>query len=422
MSWLFDLDHWQEIKAALLRNRLRTFLTAFGVFWGIFLLMIMLGSGSGLHNGVMRGFEGGATNSFYVWTQRTQKPYAGMPAGRPVRLLNGDVQAIRDKVPEVAVVAPRNQLGGFQGGNNVTRGRKSGAFSVMGDHPEIRLIQGLRIETGRFLNPLDLEATRKVAVIGTRVRDLLFERGEDPIDQSIVINGVYFQVVGVFRSAQSGDDAERDTQTIFVPFTTFQRAFNFGDRVGWLAIISKPETPASVAEEKVLTLLKARHRVAPDDIRAFGHFNLEEEYQKVRGLFTGIRYLVWLVGVGTLAAGAIGVSNVMLIIVKERTKEIGIRRAVGAQPSAIVAQIVVESVMLTAIAGYLGLVAGIAVMEIVGRLLPAGDGARMFVNPDVGVGEALRALAVLMGAGLLAGLAPAQRALQVSPIVALRSE
>jgi putative ABC transport system permease protein len=370
----------------------------------------------------MRGFAGSATNSFYVWTQRTQKPYAGMPAGRPIRLANADIQAIRDKVPEVDIVAPRNQLGGFQGGNNVSRGRKSGAFSVMGDYPEIRLVQGLGIEAGRFLNPIDLEQSRKVAVIGSRVRDLLFARGEDPIDESIVINGVYFQVVGVFKSMQSGGDGERDAQTIFVPFTTFQRAFNFGDRVGWMAVISKPEVPASQAEEKVLALLKSRHKVAPDDLRAFGHFNLEEEYGKVQGLFGGIRILVWLVGVGTLAAGAIGVSNVMLIIVKERTKEIGIRRAVGARPSAIVAQIVVESVILTAIAGYLGLVAGIAVMETVGRLLPAGDSARMFVNPDVGIVEALRALAVLIGAGLLAGLAPAQRALQVSPIVALRSE
>jgi putative ABC transport system permease protein len=422
MRALFDLDHWQEIKTALLRNRTRTALTAFGVFWGIFLLMIMLGSGAGLHNGVMRGFEGGATNSFFVWTQRTQKPYAGLPAGRSVRLANADVQAIRDKVPEAEIVAPRNQLGGFMGGNNVTRGRKSGAFSIMGDYPEIQRIQSFRIDAGRFINPLDIDATRKVAVIGTRVRDVLFERGENPIDQSIVVNGVYFQVVGVFRSAQSGDDAERDEQTIFVPFTTFQRAFNFGDRVGWMAIVSKPDVPASEAEDKVLALLKSRHKVAPDDARAFGHFNLQEEFDKVQGLFRGIRILVWLVGVGTLAAGAIGVSNVMLIIVKERTKEIGIRRAVGARPSAIVGQIVLESVILTAAAGYFGLVAGIAVMEVVGRLLPAGDSARMFVNPDVGVSEALRALAILIGAGLLAGLAPAQRALQVSPIVALRSE
>ena len=422
MRFLFDLDHWQEIKIALLRNRLRTTLTAFGIFWGIFLLMVMLGSGSGLRNGVMRGFEGGATNSFFIWSQRTQKPYAGMPAGRRPQLTNADVQAIRDKIPAVEVVAPRNQLGGFAGANNVTRGRKAGAFSVMGDYPEIQRIQSFKIQSGRFLSPLDIEDSRKVAVIGTRVRDVLFERGEEPIGRSIVIHGVYFQVVGVFQSVQMGDDADRDAQTLFVPFTTFQRAFNFGERVGWLAVISQPHIPASQAEESVLSLLKSRHKVAPDDLRAFGHFNLEEEYTKVQGLFTGIRILVWLVGIGTLAAGAIGVSNIMLIIVKERTKEIGIRRAIGAKPPAVVAQIVLEAVILTAVAGYVGMVCGIAVMELVKQLLPPGDGSRMFTNPDVGVSEALQALAILVTAGVLAGLAPAQRALQVSPTVALRSE
>ena len=420
MGWLFDLDHWQEIKVALLRNRTRTTLTAFGVFWGIFLLMVMLGSGQGLRNGIMRDFEGGATNSFFVWTQRTQKPFAGLPAGRTLQLNIQDVQAIRDKVPEVQLVAPRNQLGGFMGGNNVSRGRKAGAFSVMGDYPEIRQIQSFKLEEGRFLNQFDMDDSRKVAVIGTRVRDVLFARGEQPVGQSIVIHGVYFQVVGVFRSVQSGDEADRDAQTIFVPFPTFQRAFNFGDRVGWMAVISRPDVPASAAEEKVLAVLRSRHKVAPDDQRAFGHFNLEEEFRKVQGLFAGIRILVWLVGVGTLAAGAIGVSNIMLIIVKERTKEIGIRRAVGAKPSAVVTQIVLEAVILTASAGYFGLIAGIALVEIVGRVLP--EGARMFTHPDVGVGEALRALATLIGAGVLAGLAPAQRAVQVSPIVALRSE
>ena len=420
MGWLFDLDHWQEIKVALLRNRTRTTLTAFGVFWGIFLLMVMLGSGQGLRNGIMRDFEGGATNSFFVWTQRTQKPFAGLPAGRTLQLNIQDVQAIRDKVPEVQLVAPRNQLGGFMGGNNVSRGRKAGAFSVMGDYPEIRQIQSFKLEAGRFLNQFDMDDSRKVAVIGTRVRDVLFARGEQPVGQSIVIHGVYFQVVGVFRSVQSGDDADRDAQTIFVPFPTFQRAFNFGDRVGWMAVISRPDVPASAAEEKVLAVLRSRHKVAPDDQRAFGHFNLEEEFRKVQGLFAGIRILVWLVGVGTLAAGAIGVSNIMLIIVKERTKEIGIRRAVGAKPSAVVTQIALEAVILTASAGYFGLIAGIALVEIVGRVLP--EGARMFTHPDVGVGEALRALATLIGAGVLAGLAPAQRAVQVSPIVALRSE
>lgn len=422
MNFLFDLDHWNEIKATLVHNRMRTALTAFGVFWGIFLLMIMLGSGSGLHNGVTREFSGSATNSFYLWTQRTQKPWAGMRAGRYLELSNADVEAIRERVPEAEVVAPRNRLGGYGSGNNVSRGGKSGAFGVMGDYPEIQRIESYRILEGRFLNPLDMRETRKVAVIGTKVRDVLFERGEDPVGKSIVVNGVYFQVVGIFQSPRSGEDADREAQTLFVPFTTFQRAFNFGDRVGWLAVISRSDVPASRAEERVLALLKERHKVAPDDLHAFGHFNVEEEYNKISGLFRGISILVWLVGAGTLAAGAIGVSNIMLIIVKERMKEIGIRRAVGARPSAVVIQIMTEAVILTASSGYLGMVAGIALVEGVSRFLPPGNSARMFSNPDVGLGQALQALAILIGAGLLAGLAPAQRALQVSPIVALRSE
>jgi putative ABC transport system permease protein len=422
MSAVFDLDHWHEIKAALLRNRARTLLTAFGVFWGIFLLMIMIGTGTGLRNGVMRGFAGSAANSFFIWTQRTQKPWAGLPAGRTFELNNADVQTIRDKVPEVEVVAPRNQLGGYSGGNNVVRGRKAGAFSVMGDYPEIQRIQSYAIVSGRFLNRLDLDERRKVAVIGTRVREVLFEPGEDPIGKSIVIQGVFFEVIGVFKGSQSGEDADRDAQSLFLPFTTFQRAFNYGDTVGWMAVISRPEVRASVAEEKVLALLKERHKVAPDDLRAFGHFNLEEEFSKIQALFGGIRILIWLVGTGTLAAGAIGVSNIMLIIIRERTKEIGIRRAVGAKPSAIVAQILVETVILTSVAGYLGMVAGIALVEVVGRVLPPGDSTRMFTNPDVGIAQALQALGILVAAGLLAGWAPAQRALQISPIMALRSE
>jgi putative ABC transport system permease protein len=383
--------------------------------------MVMLGSGSGLRNGVMREFADSATNSFFVWTQRTQKPFAGLPAGRSLELTNADVTAIRERVPQVELIAPRNQLRGFGGGNNVNRGRRTGAFSVMGDHPEIRLIQSLRMDSGRFLNALDVQDLRKVAVIGTRVREVLFASGEEPLGQSIVIQGVYFQVVGVFRTQQTGEAAEREAQTLFVPFTTFQRAFNYGDRVGWLAVVARPDQPAERVEEAVLALLRERHKVAPDDLRAFGHFNLAEEFQKVQGLFTGVRVLVWLVGIGTLAAGVIGVSNIMLIVVKERTKEIGIRRALGAKPSAVVGQVLSEALLLTSFAGYAGLVAGVGSIVALGTLLPPG-GMGMFLDPDVDLSEALSALAILITAGVLAGLAPAQRALAVSPTVALRTE
>ncbi len=421
MHFLFDLDHWQELRASLVRNRMRTFLTAFGVFWGIFLLMIMLASGAGLRNGATQGFAGSATNSFFIWTQLTQKAYAGFAAGRSLQLSNADVLAIRDKVPEVELVLPRNQVGGYGGGVNVTRGRRAAAFSVMGDYPEIQRIQTQRVESGRFLNALDIEERRKVAVIGTRVRELLFGGNERVLGESLVISGVYFQVVGVLSSQQAGAEADREAQTIFIPFTTSQRVFNYGEGVGWLAVISRADVRASLAEERTLALLRSLHQVAPDDLRAFGHFNTEVAFEKVQNLFRGIRSLVWLVGLGTLAAGVIGVSNIMLIIVRERTKEIGIRRALGATPLAVVLQIVSEAVLLTALAGYLGLVGGIALVVLVGRL-PGSAAVGMFLNPDIGLGDAFQALAILVAAGVVAGLAPAQRALAMRPTVALRSE
>jgi len=417
---IFDGDHWREIYEALRGNKVRTFLTAFGVFWGIFMLMVMLGAGNGLWNAIQLGFSDGATNSFFIWSQRTSKPYRGMPTGRSVQLDVQDADAIRSQVSEVKVLCPRNQLGGYRGGNNVSRGTKAGAFSVMGDFPEIASIQSVRLDGGRFLDKLDLDEARKVCVIGPRVREVLFSKGENPLGDSIRINGVYFTVIGLFKPSRSGDDDGEATQTIFIPFTTFRTAFNYGDKVGWFAVTSQDGTPASAAEAKTLALLKERHRVAPDDNRAFGHWNQETEYSKLQGLFTGIRTLIWIVGVGTLAAGIIGVSNIMLVIVRERTNEIGVRRAVGATPFTVMAQVVFESVVLTSVAGYLGLVVGVAVVEVAARVV-AGMSLDMFKNPDVPLASALQTLVILVISGILAGLIPARRAVKVSPVEALRT-
>ena len=422
---MFDLDHLQEIWTALAKNRLRTFLTAFGVFWGIFLLMLLLGSGNGLKHGIDAGFSGAATNSFFVWGMRTSKPFAGLLAGRSIEFTNADVEELRRQVPEAKVIAPRLQLGGFRGGATVTRGIHTGAYTVMGDMPEIATIQSLAVSRGRFLNQIDITDKRKVAVIGNRVREVLFEADEDPIGQGIRINGIEFQVVGLFRSRQSGNDGERDAETVCVPFSTFQQAFNAANEVHWMAVTSVDGVPASVAEEKVLEILRSRHKVSPQDNRGIGHFNLEEEYAKIQGLFTGIKLLMWIVGVGTLAAGAIGVSNIMLIIVRERTKELGLRRAIGATPWKVQGQIVFEAVILTLGSGLLGLSAGVGVLELVNRLLP-GAGAsgepQMFQNPSVTFEVALQALAVLVVSGVLAGFAPARRAVAITPMAALRSD
>ncbi len=401
---MFDLDHLQEIWTALAKNRLRTFLTAFGVFWGIFLLMLLLGSGNGLKNGIDAGFSGVATNSFFVWGMRTSKPFAGLLAGRAIEFTNADVEELRRQVPEAKVIAPRLQLGGFRGGATATRGIHTGAYRIMGDMPEIATIQSLSVTRGRFLNRLDLEEKRKVAVIGTRVREVLFDKEEEPIGEGIRINGVEFQVIGLFRSRQTGNDGEQDAETIFVPFSTYQQAFNAMNQVQWMAVTSVDGVPASVAEKKVLDILRARHKVSPQDNRGIGHFNLEEEYAKIQGLFTGIKLLMWIVGVGTLAAGAIGVSNIMLIIVRERTKELGLRRAIGATPWKVQGQIIFEAVLLTLGSGLLGLSAGVAVLELVSRLLPAagaGGEPQMFQNPGVTFSVALQALAVLVVSGVL---------------------
>lgn len=417
---VIDGDHWREIFEVLRSNKLRTFLTAFGVFWGIFMLMVMLGSGKGLSNGVQQGFSDGATNAVFIWSQRTTKPWRGMAPGRPVPFDTGDIAALRAQVPEADAVCPRNQLGGYMGGNNISRGTRAGAFSVMGDVPEIARVQSIRLTSGRFLNPIDVAERRKVAVLGPRPAEVLFARNEDPIGQLIRINGVEFKVVGTFKPRRSESGRNDQTQSLFVPFTTFQSAFNQGERVGWFALISKPGVPVAVVEEKALRVLRERHSIAPDDERAIGHFNLEKEFNQVTGLFAGIRILVWIVGIGTLAAGVIGVSNIMLVIVRERTNEIGVRRAVGATPLAVMTQVVFEALVLTIGAGYLGLVAGVALIEGIARVIPSGSDS-MFVNPEVSLAAALQTLAILVVSGVLAGLFPARKAVQSSPVEALRA-
>jgi len=292
-----------------------------------------------------------------------------------------------------------------------------------GDYPTIIHIKLMDITAGRFLNHLDLKERRKVAVIGTRVYDVLFDPGEDPIGQYIETRGVYFKVVGVFKSKGEGDEAEEETQTVFIPFTTFQHAFNYGDRVSWFSLTSKKDVPASVVERKAIALLADRHQVSPDDKLAFGRYNTEKEYKRMVELFFGINALTWFVGIFTLIAGVIGVSNIMLVIVKERTKEIGIKRAIGATPFAVMGQIILESILLTTVAGYFGLVAGVSVVELVSSVLKeAGAQMELFKNPQVDLAIALVAVGILVLSGALAGLIPGKRAITVKPVEAIRIE
>lgn len=418
---MFDYDKWQEIFATIKKNKLRTFLTMFGVFWGIFMLLVLLGSGNGLENGVKRDFASWASNSAFVWGNKTTMPYAGLKPGRFVRFTNDDIEALRDRVEGLDIIAPRNNQGGWGGGNNITRGKKSGGFRITGDYPEYNQIQQMNIPQGRFINQKDIDSRRKVAVIGQKVRDVLYEPGEDPIGSYIKVQGVYFQVVGVFSSKRSGEQAERDTQSIYIPFTTFQQVYNFGNRVGWFGFTAKPNHSVAQVEKDIKQVLMERHKIHPEDYSAIGSNNLEKEFSQIMGLFMGIHVFMWIVGVGTLVAGVIGVSNIMLIIVKERTQEIGVRKAMGATPGSIVSLILQESIFLTAIAGYIGLIIGLFLLEGISMAIGSGEGG-MFTNPTVDLPVALASLGILILGGALAGLVPARKAAAINPIEAIRAE
>jgi putative ABC transport system permease protein len=386
------------------------------------MLIIMLGAGTGLHNGAMNEFERLASNSVFIWTRTTTIPYKGFPRGRKFYFDNEDIQALRQQIPVIEYIAPRNQLGGHRGVANVTRGLKDGAFAINGDYPEIYHIKLMDIVAGRFLNHLDLKENRKVAVIGTRVVEVLFESTENPIGQYIEVKGVYFRVIGVFESRGEGDEADEDTQTVFIPFTTFQQVFNYGNQVSWFSLTSIKGVPASEVERRAVALLTKRHQVSPDDAAAFGRYNTEKEFNQMMNLFTGINFLTWFVGIFTLVAGVIGVSNIMLIVVKERTREIGIRRAIGATPFGIVGQIVLESILLTTFAGYFGLVAAVGAVEFVSTTLKkSGARAELFKNPEVDLTIAVIALGILILSGALAGLIPGKRAIRVKPVEAIRN-
>jgi len=415
---MFDNDRWGEIWNTLSRNKLRSFLTMFGVAWGIFMLVVMLGMGNGLKNAVLGGFEGFATNSCFLWTMPTTKPYAGFQKGRSFTFDNEDISIIRNNVPGIQVCSPQLQLGGWQSGNNVSYNGKVGAFSVYGSEPEVIQVEAIRLPQGRFLNHADLSDERKVAVIGQDVVDQLF-KPEDPIGKHIKINGVYFQVVGVSKKKSSAEMGDNPDAKIHVPFTTFQKAFNALNEVHWFTLVAEPGVDVGEVEKQVRQLMARKHRVDPTDESAFGSWNMQEFYGKMNGLFIGIGGLSWFVGICTLLAGAIGIGNIMLVSIQERTKEIGIRRSLGATPRNITGQIVQEALTLTFIAGYFGLLAGVGVLEAIRSV--AGD-ADFFKNPGVDLFVALVAFAVLIASGLLAGLLPARRAMAIKAVDALRAE
>jgi len=422
---MFDIDLWNEILSALKKNRMRSFMTAFGVFWGIFMLIIMSGAGKALENGVVDGVRAFATNSAFFWTERTSIPYAGFQRGRRWEYDNADIQYIRDNVKEVEYLSPR-LFGWRMNGDNTTRGERTGSFQMFGDHPDYFQIDKWTPIKGRLINKIDILQERKVCNIGERVVEVMFDKDEDPIGQYLKISGVYFQVVGVIHAeTRINIGGGKKEETIIIPFSTMQTTYNYGDMVHFFSVTSQKGYKVSELEEKLKKILKERHKVAPEDLQAVGSFNIEKEFVKFSSLFLGIQILTWIVGLGTLMAGVIGVSNIMLVIIKERTQEIGIQRAIGATPAVIIKHIVAESVFLTVMAGYIGLSLGVGILELLNQVLisSAKTGDEMFFrNPEVNLTMALSALAVLVVAGIIAGLIPASRAIKIKPIDALRDE
>jgi len=418
---MIDLDSWQEVFATLRKNKLRTALTGLGVFLGIVILMAMVAFGRSLQAGVQKEIAGFATNAVFVWGQRTSEPFAGLPANRPIEFNNGDVEALR-RVDGIEYLAPRNQLGGFMRGSVAKYGGKSGSFQVMGDYPDVQHVDAPLMLAGRFIDDLDIAERRKVTVIGKGIVEQLFPEDKNPIGEYVEINGVYFQVIGVFGSRQSGENGERKITTLHVPFSTFQQAFHMGDEVHWFAIVGRATESAATIEDKVRDVLRKRHKIAPDDEEAIGSFNAGKQFGKMTALFMVINFVMWTAGILTLAAGVIGVSNIMLISVRERTKEIGVRKALGARPLTVVRMIVAESTVLTVIAGYLGLVAGVGLVQGWIAILPMLGDDVPFGVPDINFTLALSAATVIAVFGIFAGVIPAYHAAKIEPVEALRTE
>ncbi len=415
---MFDIDRWQEIWITITHNKSRSVLTAFGVFWGMLMLVLMVGAGNALSEGISSQIEGFATNSCFFATERTTLPYKGFRKGRRWDMTNSDLPVIREKVKELQYISPVL----FAGGNdkNVVRGEKNGSYLVKGCYPEYDLIEKSKMLYGRYVNDIDIAEKRKVCVIGERIYEVLFQKGEDPTGKQIRVNGIYFQVIGVARSTSGVSIGGQTAETVVLPFSTMQQAFNQGNIIHFLAATAKDGVPVKVVQEKISEVLKQQHQIAPDDKEALFTMNIEEQFKMFNYLGIGIAALIWIVGLGTLFAGAIGVSNIMLVTVRERTREIGIRRALGATPRNIIGQILSESIVLTLLAGLTGIVVGVGMLRATGIVLSQGD--QFFKDPQISFGMAVGSLFILLVIGTFAGYLPAQRAMLIKPVEAIAEE
>jgi len=411
---MFDLDKWQEILATIKKNKLRTFLTGFSVAWGIFMLIILLGSGKGLENGFENEFRGAAKNSLWIWTGRTSMAHNGMNPGRTIRFTNSDYENLKNNVDYTEFISGRFNI--FWG-NQVSYNNEVHSFGIRNVHPDYQKIEALTITEGRYINHKDLEQRRKVTVISTTVRDVLFKQDSlEALGKYIKVNGIPFKVVGFFTDESNNDNNMR---LIYVPITTAQTVFAGGNRLHEISMTIHAETleEAQQAEKEIRGRLASIHNFNEEDRQALGSWNSFENYMQMQTIFTGIRLFIWIIGIGTIIAGIVGVSNIMIIVVKERTREIGVRKALGATPASVVSLILFESVLITTFAGYIGLVMGVGILELM-----SGIESTFFANPEADFAIAVSATLLLIIAGAMAGFVPAQRAARIKPIDALRDE
>ena len=413
MKFLFESDTWKEVYDSLTKNKVRTVITMIGVWWGILLLIALLGAARGMENSFNRIFGDFATNSVFIWGQNTSIPFKGFQEGKLVSLKLSHVHKIKENIEGVELVVPRSRSQAL-----VFRNFLSGRYGVNGDYPLLDQIQKKKMLRGRFINQNDINSKRKSAVISEDVYKQLFDKNENPIGRYIQVNSMNFTVIGVFQNENVDMGPSSD---IHIPFTTFQQIYNRGDRIGWMVVTGKPEYNIKQIEEDIKLLLRNLNKIHPRDKRALGSFNLGKEFAKITGFLKGMQFLTWFVGIATLIAGVFAIGNILLITVKERTKEIGIRRALGATPFEIKRQIVVEAVFLTLLSGVLGIITGGWILIIIDKVWGQGDDATL-VNASVSIAIVFVALALLVLLGSLIGLIPAFKATRLKPIEALREE
>ena len=410
-----DIDTCEEILITITRNKTRSLLTAFGVFWGIFMLVALIGGGQGMQEELKSQFEGFATNSGFIAAQKTSEAYKGFRKGRWWDLEMEDVDRVRN-VDGVALATPSIALWG----QVAVYGDNKYDCSVKGLYPEYEQIEHQEMTYGRFINDVDIKESRKVCVIGKRVYESLFKPGEYPCGKYVRVNGINYRVIGICSSEGNVNIQGQASEAITLPFSTMQQTYNLGKKLHVVCFIMKPGVKVKDVQPEVERLVKAAHYIAPDDKQAVMLLNAEAMFSMMDNLMIGVRFLIWMVGLGTLFAGAIGVSNIMMVTVKERTTEIGIRRAIGARPKDILQQILSESMVLTTIAGMAGISFAVFVLQILEKA--ANDPGVIKTHYQVSFGLAIGTCILLIALGVLAGLAPAYRAMAIKPIEAIRDE